>query len=67
MGIGGISLGKLLIILTVILLIFGTGKLRNLGSDVGGALKGFRKAMKEEDEPAPEKVPAGADKEEQRG
>ena len=49
MGLGGISPTQLLIILAIVALIFGTKKLRSLGSDVGGAVKGFRKAMNEED------------------
>ncbi len=47
MGIGGISVGSLLIILVIVLLLFGTKKLRNVGTDLGGAIKGFRSAMKE--------------------
>ena len=50
MGLGGISPTQLLIILAIVALIFGTKKLRSLGSDVGGAVKGFRKAMNEEDD-----------------
>jgi len=41
---------QLLIILLIVLAIFGTKKLRNLGSDLGGAVKGFRSAMNEADE-----------------
>ena len=41
---------QLLIILVIVLAIFGTKKLRNLGSDLGGAVKGFRSAMSEADE-----------------
>ncbi len=52
MGLGGISPTQLLIILAIVALIFGTKKLRSLGSDVGGAVKGFRKAMNEEDDKA---------------
>lgn len=44
---GGIGVWQLVIILVIILLIFGTKKLRNLGSDLGGALKGFKSAMDE--------------------
>ncbi|MFV8836281.1 twin-arginine translocase TatA/TatE family subunit [Aquisalimonas sp.] len=47
MGIGGISVGSLLVILVIVLLLFGTKKLRNVGTDLGGAIKGFRSAMKE--------------------
>ena len=48
MGIGGISIWQLVIVLGIIILLFGTKKLRNLGGDLGGAVKGFKKAMKEE-------------------
>ena len=41
---------QLLIILLIVLAIFGTKKLRNMGSDLGGAVKGFRSAMNEADE-----------------
>jgi len=43
---------QLLIILVIVLAIFGTKKLRNLGSDLGGAVKGFRSAMSEADKTA---------------
>jgi sec-independent protein translocase protein TatA len=49
MGFSGISVWQLLIILVVVLLIFGSGKLKSLGSDLGASLKGFKKAVKEED------------------
>ncbi len=45
MGLGGISLWQLLIILLIVVVIFGTKKLSSMGSDLGGAVKGFRKAM----------------------
>ena len=48
MGIGGISPVQLIIILVIVLLIFGSRKLRNLGGDLGSAVKGFKKAVKEE-------------------
>lgn len=48
MGFGGISLWQLLIILVVVLLIFGSGKLKSIGSDLGSSIKGFKKAIKEE-------------------
>lgn len=47
MGIGGISVWQLLIILAILIMIFGTKKLRNIGGDLGGAVKGFKKAMNE--------------------
>lgn len=56
MGIGGISIWQLLIIALIIVLLFGTKKLRSLGSDLGGALKGFKSAMKDEDEDAAKKT-----------
>lgn len=43
----GISIWQLLIILAVVILIFGTKKLKNLGGDIGSAVKGFKTAMKE--------------------
>ncbi len=58
MGLGGISPWSLLLILVIVLLLFGTKKLRNLGGDLGGAFKGFKNAMSDEDksnEEAPEK------------
>ncbi|MEH6627608.1 MAG: Sec-independent protein translocase subunit TatA [Motiliproteus sp.] len=52
MGFGGISIWQLLIVLVIIVLIFGTKKFRNLGGDLGGAVKGFKKAMSEEESQA---------------
>ena len=49
MGFGGIGIWQLLIVLAIILLIFGTKRLRNLGGDLSGAIKGFKKAMSEEE------------------
>lgn len=46
----GISVTQLVIILVVVALIFGTKKLRNIGGDLGGAIKGFKKSM-QDDEP----------------
>lgn len=55
MGLGGISPIQLLIIFGIVILIFGTAKLKNIGGDLGGAIKGFRKAMNtDEDEEKPE-------------
>jgi len=47
MGIGGISMWQLLILLLIVVLVFGTKRLRNMGSDLGAAVKGFRKGMDE--------------------
>jgi sec-independent protein translocase protein TatA len=44
---GSFSIWHWLIVLLVIILVFGTGKLRNLGKDLGGAIKGFKEGMKE--------------------
>ncbi len=44
---GNISVWQLLIVALIVLVIFGTKKLRNVGSDLGGAVKGFRSAMNE--------------------
>lgn len=43
----GISIWQLLIVLVIVMLLFGTKKLRNIGSDLGGAVKGFRSAVKQ--------------------
>jgi sec-independent protein translocase protein TatA len=50
MGIGGIGIWQLLIILAIVIMLFGTKRLRTLGSDMGAAIKGFRSTMKP-DEP----------------
>lgn len=47
MGFGGISIWQLLIILAIVVLIFGTKKLRNMGGDLGSAISNFRKSMKD--------------------
>ncbi|MCG7390640.1 MULTISPECIES: Sec-independent protein translocase subunit TatA [Pantoea] len=47
---GGISIWQLLIIAVIVVLLFGTNKLKNLGSDLGSSIKGFKKAMSDEDE-----------------
>jgi len=44
---GGIGIWQLIIVLVIVLLLFGTKRLRNLGGDLGGAIKGFKGAMKE--------------------
>lgn len=46
---GSFSIWHWLIVLVVVLLVFGTKKLKNIGSDLGGAVKGFKQAMKEEE------------------
>lgn len=51
---GSLSIWHWLIVLVIILLVFGTKKLRNIGSDLGGAVRGFKEGMKEgaSDKPA---------------
>ena len=50
MGLSGISIWQLLIILVIVLLLFGTKRLKTLGGDLGGAIKGFKKAITEEEQ-----------------
>lgn len=45
---GGISIWQLLIIVLIVVLLFGTKKLKNLGSDLGESVKGFKKAMSDD-------------------
>ncbi|MFT7471400.1 MAG: sec-independent protein translocase protein TatA [Kiritimatiellia bacterium] len=47
---GGIGIWQLLIILLIVVMLFGTKRLKNLGTDLGGALKGFKTAIKEDEE-----------------
>ena len=62
MGIGGISIWQLLIILVIVLLLFGTKRLKNLGSDLGSAVKGFKGAMSESEKEAEKAKLEQADK-----
>jgi sec-independent protein translocase protein TatA len=58
---GSFSIWHWLIVLLVVILIFGTKKLRNLGTDLGGAVKGFKDGMKtEEDKTAKSEIPPSA-------
>ncbi len=47
--LGGISIWQLLIILLIVIMLFGTKKLKNVGGDLGEAIKGFKKGLKDED------------------
>lgn len=47
---------ELIIVLVIVLLVFGTKRLGNIGSDLGNAIKGFKKGMKSEDEQKPESL-----------
>lgn len=58
---GSFSIWHWLIVLLVVILIFGTKKLRNLGTDLGGAVKGFKEGMKtEEDKNEKGEIPPSA-------
>lgn len=50
MGFEGIGVWQLLIILLIVVMIFGTKKLKNVGGDLGSAMKSFRSAMREDDD-----------------
>ena len=54
MGLGGIGIWQILIVLVIVVLIFGTKRLKGMGSDLGGALKSFRKAVSDADKPDPD-------------
>jgi len=62
MGLGGISIWQLLIVLVIVALIFGTKKLRGIGGDLGGAVKGFKKAINDDSEDKTEKAPSESEK-----
>jgi sec-independent protein translocase protein TatA len=59
---GSFSIWHWLIVLLIVIMVFGTKKLKNLGSDLGGAVKGFKDGMKDGSAPAEDKpaVPAAA-------
>ena len=50
MGFGNIGWFQILVVLLIVLLVFGTKKIRNLGGDLGGAIRDFRKGMSEDEE-----------------
>lgn len=55
---GSLSIWHWLIVLLIVVLIFGTKKLRNMGQDLGGAVKGFKEGMKEGTADKPDDKPA---------
>ena len=58
----GFSIPHLIVVLVIVLLVFGTKRLKNIGEDLGGAIKGFKKAVKEgEDSSAETKSDKNAD------
>ena len=58
----GISIWQLLIVLGIVILLFGTKKLRNLGGDIGSAVKGFKSAVKEGTDSANNQIEENDDK-----
>ena len=54
---GGLSIWHWIIVLVIVMLVFGTKKLRNIGEDLGGAVKGFKEGMKSAEEKSAEAVP----------
>jgi sec-independent protein translocase protein TatA len=59
MGFGGISIWQLLIVLAIVLVLFGAKRLRNVGSDLGAAIKGFKSAVKDGEDQADAKEQIG--------
>lgn len=57
---GSFSIWHWLIVLLIVIMVFGTKKLRNLGGDLGGAVKGFKDGMKDGSAPADDKAAAPA-------
>jgi sec-independent protein translocase protein TatA len=49
MGLGGISIWQLLIIFAIVVMLFGTSRLRNIGTDLGSAIRGFRDSMSKDE------------------
>lgn len=58
----GLSMWHLLILLLVVVLVFGTGKLKTIGKDLGGAIKDFKDTMGPDDEKAPPTSTASTEK-----
>jgi sec-independent protein translocase protein TatA len=54
MGLGGISIWQLAIVLVIVVLIFGTKRLKSIGSDLGSAIKGFKRAVDTDDKASTE-------------
>lgn len=63
MGIGGIGIGPLIVILLIVVLLFGTKKLKGMGSDLGGAVKGFKKALNDETDKSEDETVEKSDEE----
>ena len=56
----GLSVTHLLVVLAIVIVVFGTKRLRNIGTDLGGAIKGFRSAIKEGEESKPAETKSDA-------
>ncbi|MGY5451168.1 Sec-independent protein translocase subunit TatA [Agarivorans sp. MS3-6] len=64
---GGISIWQLLIVAVIVVLLFGTKKLRNMGGDLGSAVKGFKNAMSDDEtKPAEKSTPEQLDQKKQQ-
>ena len=59
--LGGISIWQLLIILAIVVMLFGTSRLKNIGSDLGTAIKGFKSSIKDDPDKAGEDGADSAD------
>jgi sec-independent protein translocase protein TatA len=66
MGLGGIGIWQLLIVLLIVVMVFGTKRLKTLGGDLGGALKSFRKAMDTDEDKDKDKDKDAGDSEHKR-
>ncbi len=61
MGFGGISIWQLLIVLLIVVVLFGTKRIRNIGEDLGKALKSFRHALEDDKEKEKDKDKSSKD------
>lgn len=59
---GGINIGSLLLIFIIVLLLFGTKRLRSIGEDLGAALRSFRKGLQEDEKEKPKTLENEKDK-----
>ena len=58
MGFSGISIWQLVIILAIVVLLFGTKRLGSIGSDLGAAIKGFKKSINDDSDDKPDSTPS---------
>lgn len=64
MGISGIGIWQLVIILVIVIMLFGTKRLRNIGTDLGSAIKGFKKSVSDDDTSKAEEADAKSEADE---